>query len=125
MTSQLTLGPLGQIGLAVRNLDEMVDFYRDVLGIPFLGQVPRMAFFDLAGTRLMLSNFSEPGTELSNSTLYYSVEDIDAGWQALKDRGVRLEDEPHLIAKEGERGDLWMTFFRDPEENLLALMTYR
>ena len=31
-------------------------------------------------------------------------------------------DEPHLIAKMPDH-DLWMTFFRDPEGNTLALMS--
>ena len=31
-------------------------------------------------------------------------------------------DEPHLIARMPAQ-DLWMTFFRDSEENLLALMS--
>jgi methylmalonyl-CoA/ethylmalonyl-CoA epimerase len=35
--------------------------------------------------------------------------------------GVRFEDEPHLIAKMPTH-DLWMTHFRDSEQNLLALM---
>ena len=36
--------------------------------------------------------------------------------------GVRFEDEPHVIAKMPDH-DLWMTFFRDSEQNLLALMS--
>ena len=35
--------------------------------------------------------------------------------------GVHFEDSPHLIARMPTH-DLWMTFFRDSEQNLLALM---
>jgi methylmalonyl-CoA/ethylmalonyl-CoA epimerase len=35
---------------------------------------------------------------------------------------VRFEDEPHVIASTPTH-DLWMTFFRDSEDNLLALMS--
>jgi methylmalonyl-CoA/ethylmalonyl-CoA epimerase len=35
---------------------------------------------------------------------------------------VSFEDEPHLIAELGDH-DLWMTFFRDPDRNHLALMS--
>jgi methylmalonyl-CoA/ethylmalonyl-CoA epimerase len=35
---------------------------------------------------------------------------------------VRFEDEPHLIARLPQH-DLWMTFFRDSEDNLHALMS--
>ncbi len=33
-----------------------------------------------------------------------------------------FEDEPHMIARMPNH-DLWMTFFRDTEDNLLALMS--
>jgi methylmalonyl-CoA/ethylmalonyl-CoA epimerase len=35
---------------------------------------------------------------------------------------VRFEDEPHVIARMPHH-DLWMTFFRDSEDNLMALMS--
>jgi methylmalonyl-CoA/ethylmalonyl-CoA epimerase len=37
-------------------------------------------------------------------------------------RGVVSEGEPHLIARMPDH-DLWMAFFRDPDRNLLALMS--
>jgi methylmalonyl-CoA/ethylmalonyl-CoA epimerase len=39
----------------------------------------------------------------------------------MLDAGVHFEDTPHLIARMPNH-DLWMTFFRDSEKNLLALM---
>ena len=44
--------------------------------------------------------------------------------QALlkKDRNVRFEDEPHVIAKLPDH-DLWMAFARDSEGNVFALMS--
>jgi methylmalonyl-CoA/ethylmalonyl-CoA epimerase len=54
--------------------------------------------------------------------LYFSVPDIQAAYAKMKESGVRFEDEPHLIAKMPTH-DLWMTFFKDSEENLLALMS--
>jgi len=36
--------------------------------------------------------------------------------------GVTFDDEPHLIAKMPDH-ELWMAFFRDPDRNLLALMS--
>ena len=40
----------------------------------------------------------------------------------MKAKNVRFEDEPHMIARMPDH-DLWMTFFRDTEDNLLALMS--
>jgi catechol 2,3-dioxygenase-like lactoylglutathione lyase family enzyme len=43
----MALGPVGQIHISVTDIDTSVAFYRDVLGIPLLFQVPDMpmAFF--------------------------------------------------------------------------------
>ena len=37
-------------------------------------------------------------------------------------RGVPFDDEPHLIARMPDH-ELWMTFFRDPDRNVHALMS--
>ena len=84
----------------------------------------QMAFFDMGGCRLMLSNLPEPEHDHPASVLYFMVDNIQDVYQTLKDKGVLFEDTPHFIAKEPQ-GDLWMTFFRDPEHNLLALMSYQ
>jgi catechol 2,3-dioxygenase-like lactoylglutathione lyase family enzyme len=53
MTDQITLDTIGQIHVTVTDIDESVAFYRDVLGMKFLFQVPDqdMAFFDCGGVR--------------------------------------------------------------------------
>jgi methylmalonyl-CoA/ethylmalonyl-CoA epimerase len=50
------------------------------------------------------------------------VNDIRAAFGALRARGVAFTDEPHLIAKMPDH-ELWMTFFKDPDGNVLALMS--
>ena len=54
--------------------------------------------------------------------VYYKVVDIDATFQTLASRGLAFEADPHLIAKLPDH-ELWMAFFRDPDTNLLALMS--
>ncbi len=100
-------------------------FYRDVLGLRLLFQAPPgLAFFDCGGVRLMLGRAENPEFAHPASTLYYKVDDIDAAYAALKASGVTLIDEPHLIARMPDH-ELWMVFFRDSEENVLALMEER
>lgn len=50
------LGTIGQIHVSVTDVERSIAFYRDVLGLPFLFQVPGqpMAFFDCGGVRLYL-----------------------------------------------------------------------
>jgi methylmalonyl-CoA/ethylmalonyl-CoA epimerase len=115
------LGPIGQIGITVSDVERAVAFYRDTLGMKLLFQVSGMGFFDCGGVRLMLSGSENPG-ETYSSILYFKVPDIEVAAQTLRERGVTFEREPHLIARMPDH-DLWMAFFRDSEKNLLALMS--
>jgi predicted enzyme related to lactoylglutathione lyase len=125
MTTQFELTQIGQIAINVHDLKRAVAFYRDILGIRFLFQAPGgLAFFDVGGVRLMLGAAENPDFNHPASTLYYKVEDIDAAYRTLTERGVAFIDEPHLIAKLPSH-ELWMTFFRDSEDNVLALMEER
>jgi methylmalonyl-CoA/ethylmalonyl-CoA epimerase len=124
-TPPLQIDQLGQIAINVRDLQRAVTFYRDTLGIRFLFQAPGgLAFFDCGGVRLMLGVAEKPEFAHPGSILYYRVENIDTAYGALKDAGVAFIDEPHLIARMPDH-ELWMVFFRDTEENVLALMEER
>ncbi len=114
---------IGQIATIVHDLDRAVAFYRDTLGFRFLFQAgPKLAFFDCGGIRLMLSIPEKPEFDHPGSILYFKVDDIQATYHTLEGRGVRFEGEPHLVAKL-DTHDLWMAFFRDMDDNLLALMS--
>jgi methylmalonyl-CoA/ethylmalonyl-CoA epimerase len=83
---------------------------------------PGLAFFDCGGVRLMINRPEKPEFDHPSSILYFAVPDIRAAYAHMKEGGVRFEDEPRLIAKMPDH-DLWMTFFRDSEDNLMALMS--
>lgn len=118
------LGPIGQIAIAVNDLDRSTAFYRDALGLPFLFDVPgMMSFFDCGGVRLMLS-LPEPGYDHPASILYFRVSDIAATHRALEARGVEFVSAPHFVADLGTR-ELWLGFFRDAERSTHALMEER
>jgi methylmalonyl-CoA/ethylmalonyl-CoA epimerase len=122
----LHLGVIGQIAVPVTNLERAVPFYRDTLGMKFLFQVPNLAFFDCAGVRLMLDvpeeRSNEPAEAVRSSVIYFKVDDIHRAYSSLFAHGADLVEKPHLIAKMPDH-DLWMAFFRDPDKNLLALMS--
>ena len=119
------LRKIGQIAVSVGDIERATAFYRDVLGMRFLFQAPGgLAFFDCGGVRLMLGVAEKPDFSHPASVLYYKVPDIGAAYETLISRGVTFLDEPHLIAKMPNH-ELWMTFFRDSEENVLALMEER
>jgi methylmalonyl-CoA/ethylmalonyl-CoA epimerase len=117
------LAQIGQIALAMKDLPRAVAFYRDVLGLPFLFEAPpKLAFFDCAGVRLMLSEPEKPEFDHPASIIYYRVMNMQESVAVLKSRGAVFESDPHLIAKMPNH-DLWMAFLRDPERNLIGLMS--
>ena len=87
-----------------------------------LFEVPTAAFFDCAGVRLMLALPEAAHPELNHapSILYFSVDDIQAAAATLRQRGVRLEGEPHVVGQLGDK-DVWLGHFYDMENNLHAL----
>ncbi|HET9223058.1 MAG TPA: VOC family protein [Roseiflexaceae bacterium] len=116
------LSRIGQIALPVRDLDRAVTFYRDVLGLAFLFRVPNLAFFDCGGVRLLLSPPETAELERHSSIIYFTVEDINSAHRILSDRGAPFDDQPHIIANM-DTYDLWMAFLRDPDGNLLGIMS--
>jgi len=113
---------LGQVCINVHQIDRATAFYRDQLGLPFLFAAGQLAFFDCNGVRLMLSPPEKKEFDHPSSVLYFAVPDIKAAHSNLLAAGVHFEDQPHLLARMPDH-DLWMTFFRDSEQNLLALMS--
>jgi catechol 2,3-dioxygenase-like lactoylglutathione lyase family enzyme len=119
------LGTIGQIHVSVSDVDRAVAFYRDVLGMQFLFQVPGqpMAFFDCDGVRLYLGRPESPEFR-SNPVLYFDVADIGEAFAALGKRGVEFRDEPHVVHRT-DATELWMAAFTDPDGNNLVLMSER
>jgi len=114
---------IGQIAITARDVERAAAFYQDVLGLKLLFKAPPgLAFFDCGGVRLMLSRPEKPEFDHPSSILYFAVPDIQAAHLSMKAHGVHFEDEPHLLAKMPDH-DLWMTFFRDSEGNLMGLMS--
>ena len=114
---------LGQIHIRTHDVHRAAEFYEKTLGLKLIFKAPPgLAFFDCGGVRLMLERPERPEFDHASSILYFAVPDIQAAHAAMKEKSVRFEDEPHVIARMPDH-DLWMTFFRDTEDNLLALMS--
>jgi methylmalonyl-CoA/ethylmalonyl-CoA epimerase len=120
--SEFGLGQIGQIAIPVTDVERAVAFYRDVLGMRFLFQAPPgLGFFDCGGVRVMLDGPAAAQAG-KGSVVYYRVSDLDNAYAKLSARGVVFEADPHLIATLPDH-ELWMAFFRDPDANLIALMS--
>lgn len=107
---------LAHIGIAVRSLEEILPFYRDVLDLP---QVP---LDDADGATIVGLAAGEPLVELLEAEtpespigrfvakrgpgihhLCFAVEDLDAALERCRAAGIRLIDETPRIGAEKKR----------------------
>jgi methylmalonyl-CoA/ethylmalonyl-CoA epimerase len=117
----IALNQLGQVMLPVNDVDAAENFYTSSLGLRKLYRFGDLLFLDCAGVRLLVEKSSAQLFVPSASIFYFQVADVRLVYRELQSRGVTFIDEPHLIAPM-EDHDLWMTFFKDPAGNTLALM---
>lgn len=115
---------IGQLLIPTKDQTRGVAFYRDVLGLTFLFEVPGMAFFQVGPIMLLLgpptsAEFDHPAT-----LIYYDVEDIDAAWSTLMAAGVKPIHEPAVAHREGDR-EMWLAPFWDSEGNPIELREWK
>ena len=99
---------LNHIGIAVKNLENSIPFYRDQLGMEFEGseevteQKVRVAFLKVGDSRIELLEPTSPDSPVAKFLekngegihhLAYEVADIVAALAELKEKAVRLIDE--------------------------------
>ena len=117
----LALGPLGQVSRKVKDIAAARQWYGETLGLKHLYSFGDLAFFDLGGTRLFLSQ--DANADGSESILYFRVPDIHAAHAALTARGIQFTHVPHMIHRHGDGIEEWMAFFTDNEARPLAIMS--
>lgn len=119
----MKLDRIHQVAVYARELDEAINFYRDTLGATFLAKFdpPGLVFFDFGGTRILLEKTGP------KASIYFRVDDIQAAYQELVNKGVQFIAGPQMIFRDdngtfGVAGEEeWMAFFSDPSDNILAL----
>jgi methylmalonyl-CoA/ethylmalonyl-CoA epimerase len=107
---------IAHVGIAVRALDELLPFYRDVLGMP------EVELDDADGARIAGVAAGEPLVELLEAAtpdspigkfvatrgpgihhICFAVDDLDAALDRCRAAGVRLIDETPRVGAEGKR----------------------
>ena len=122
-TAPESLSEIGQIALTMADVPRSTAFYRDVLGLKFLFSAgPTMSFFAAGSVRLMLSTPQGAGEPGKNSILYFKTADIRATYTTILGRGATAVSEPHRAAKMPTH-ELWLAAVRDPEGNVIELMS--
>ena len=115
---RFNLPPVSMIMLGVRDLEKSVSFYRDRLGIDVRQRIPGFAFLDSGALTIVLSEpLAKNVSPLAGATeVIFSVNDVRASYEALKDQGVEFGQAPRNVS-----GPMWAANFRDPDGHLLTL----
>ena len=114
-----------QVAQRATDLDRAVAFYRDLLGAAptAIFDPPGLAFFQLGGVRLLLDRGAP------TALLYLQVADIHGTVARLRDSGITIEAEAHVIFTHGDDAlgpagtNEWMAFIRDSEDNVVGLVS--
>jgi methylmalonyl-CoA/ethylmalonyl-CoA epimerase len=117
MTDAPRRGPrIAHVGIAVRDLDEILPFYRDILGLP---EVPlddadgaRIAGLAAGESLVELLEAESPDSPIGKFVakrgpgihhICFSVDDLDDALARCRAAGVRLIDETPRLGAEGKR----------------------
>lgn len=121
----IALGAVGQLHISVTDLERSVAFYRDVLGLDHLFTVPGqpLAFFQAGDVRLYLG-VPEDERFRSRPVVYYRVEDLDATYAAVVERGALSMEKPRKVHEDGTTS-LHLAFVEDPDGNPVGMMEER
>ncbi|MGI9286186.1 MAG: VOC family protein [Pseudomonadales bacterium] len=125
----LSINKLLQVALPCADITQSRLFYEEVLGAKFIAEFdpPGLLFFQLGDARLLLERSTDKSE--SGTVLYFEVPKIKEAFSTLQAKGVEFESDPQLVHTDsdglfGEPGhEEWMAFFRDPDANILALVS--
>lgn len=120
-SAELAGHPLQQVALTTSDLSAAIDFYRNRLGLPFLFESNGMAFFDMAGIRLMVAYDADRPVGRPTSILYFEVDRFHEAVDRLIAAEVAL-DGPIETVQKSASGDLKIQQFRDLDGNALAVI---
>lgn len=110
--------------VATRNADKAKDFYRDKLGLKFLGDDGFALVFDIAGTMFRIARVKEI-TVAPYTVLGWEVAKIEDAVSDFAKKGVVFERFPGLPQ---DKLGIWtapskdkVAWFKDPDGNILSL----
>jgi predicted enzyme related to lactoylglutathione lyase len=83
------------VTLTVKDLQKAVDFYEKVLGLSKKYQFKDYAGFDCGGIELGMKTWGEQEpSRKGEPTIGFFVDDVDAAYRTLCDKGVKFIQEP-------------------------------
>ena len=104
------------------DLNTLLPFYRDVLGLKVRIQTPGFVVFGAPETpSLALGTHSEVrgrNADPARHMVGLATDDLTTDWKRLKEAGVEFVEDPK------DYGSLWLATLKDPEGNLVQLLQF-
>jgi len=105
------------------DLNKLLPFYRDVLGLTMRLHTPAFVVFGEPGApTLGLGMHSEVrghNADPARHMVGLLTDDVTADWKRLKSAGVEFVEDPK------DYGNLWLATLKDPEGNLVQLLQFK
>ena len=103
------------------DLNNLLPFYRDLLGLPVAIQIPGFVVLGELGAPAVLSlgthsDVRGRNADLARHMVGLGTDDVDADWRRLKAAGVEFVESPT------DYGQLRIATLKDPEGNLIQLL---
>ena len=102
------------------DLNNLLPFYRDLLGLPVALQIPGFVVLCELGTPALAlgthSAVSGRNPDPARHMVGLGTDDVDADWKRLQAAGVEFVENPT------DYGQLRIATLRDPEGNLIQLL---
>lgn len=148
------LKEIAHVGITVSDIDKSIAFYRDVLGLHFVGEIVmegpetdilfnrknarcRVAYLNggddalcppvelIQFTDVTVTRASADLFKTSISEICFRVDNIDDAYMRLRINGVECLSAPQLFDfTSGGFGKSKAIYFKDPDGNILELMEY-
>jgi predicted enzyme related to lactoylglutathione lyase len=117
-TTPYSIPPATMVMLGTRDVQKSIPFYRDLLGLKLTQQFEGFAFFNAGNITLILSEGLARAAEhvIGAMEIVFSVEDIRAAHEALKNQGVQFAKDPFQV-----NGPMFAAHMLDPDGHLLSL----
>lgn len=122
MSERSTGIAFGGVQVLTDRLDEMVRFYRDVLGLRPRSEREHYTNFEWGDVRLSIAthpNVRGPNQDADRVMIHFLVDEIAAVYERLTAAGVRFARPP-----ERENWGGWVATFHDPDGNTLQLIQH-
>ena len=110
---------LGHVGLYVRDLPKMADFYTSILGMTITDRAERIVFLSAQPERehheLALALSEDQKTDAGQVSFHMdSLSDLKSMYRKVKDYGCTFE---RVVS----HGNAFGAYFRDPEDNVVEI----